>query len=155
MKILGAAQIRVLEKATMNEAGITSLELMERAGEAFCNWFLDVYSPEDGPVHIFVGPGNNGGDGLVIARLLCKKFFEVQLFICHLSDTFSNEFNENFKLLPDKGAIDIIELKDGDDYPIFDEPGIIVDALLGIGISRPFSEYWLSLIHISEPTRPY
>jgi len=116
MKILSAAQIRELDKKTI------------------------------GGVEIFVGPGNNGGDGLVIGRLLSQKFFEVRIWICHLSEKFSSDFLANQAKLPTDGALEIIHLKLGNDYTIFEEPGIIIDAILGTGISKPIDDYWSSLI---------
>ena len=72
MKIASAAQIRALDKATIEKEPITSYDLMERASKTFCDWFADNFS-EDLPVWIFCGTGNNGGDGLAIARIFQKR----------------------------------------------------------------------------------
>lgn len=145
MKILNVSQIRTLDQQTIEREGIRSVNLMERAGQSFCDWFINVYTPEDGLVSIFVGLGNNGGDGLVIARILSKQFFEVRLVVCELSEKKSEDFQENFDRLP-KDALQIIKISEGDEFPIFDEPGIIIDAILGTGISRPLDGYWGALV---------
>ena len=151
MKILSVAQIQDLDKRTIELRDMTSLELMESAGQSFVNWFLEIYSPEDGDVNIFVGPGNNGGDGLVIGRLLCKQFFEVNIWVCHLRQKFSDDFQANFDRLPKRKEINIYDIEKGDDYPNFDEPGIIIDAILGTGLSHPLEDYWGGLVdHLNE-----
>ena len=146
MKILTAEQIRHLDAKTIELGEMRPIDLMEAAGQSFVQWFEQVYSPDDGMVNIFVGPGNNGGDGLVIGRLLSKKFFEVNIWVCHLSEKFSQDFKANQAMLPANGELEIRNLKDGDKYPEFEEPGIIIDAILGTGISRAIEGYWAGLL---------
>ena len=69
MKILSSDQIRFIDAETIKREGISSLELMERAAIAFCNWFTKKYTNKHSLIVIFSGVGNNGGDGLVIARI--------------------------------------------------------------------------------------
>ncbi len=151
MKILSVDQIRNLDTKTIELAEMRSLDLMEAAGQSFVNWFEQVYSPDDGVVNIFVGPGNNGGDGLVIGRLLSKKFFEINIWICHLKDKFSQDFKANQAALPASGELEVRSIKDGNVYPVFEEPGIIIDAILGTGITKPIEGYWAGLIdHLNK-----
>lgn len=69
MKILSVAQIREADQYTIQYEQIASVDLMERASRAFTNWFTKHYSVEK-KVAIFCGMGNNGGDGLAVARML-------------------------------------------------------------------------------------
>ena len=71
MKILSALQLYQLDKATIQNKPISSLDLMEFAATKCFHWILDYLHGERPLIHIFSGSGNNGGDGLVIAR----KFF--------------------------------------------------------------------------------
>jgi len=69
MQLALAAQMRELDRQTIEEIGIPGMVLMENAGRATVDWMEQVYGPVEGKtVCVFVGPGNNGGDGLVIAR---------------------------------------------------------------------------------------
>ena len=90
MKILTAAQTKILDKITIAEQGIESVDLMERAARAFVTWFKDVYENkylssnsgyDPNTVSIFCGLGDNGGDGLAIARMLDDADYIVTIYI--------------------------------------------------------------------------
>ena len=72
IKILSSEQIRQLDRFTIENEPIKSIDLMERASQVFTDWFLEIHSHEK-DVTIFCGPGNNGGDGLAVSRLLSEK----------------------------------------------------------------------------------
>jgi NAD(P)H-hydrate repair Nnr-like enzyme with NAD(P)H-hydrate epimerase domain len=80
MKILTAAQIREADAFTIERENLGPAELMERAAMAFANWF-DANCNREKEVAVFCGPGNNGGDGLAIARLLFDNDFLVRVFL--------------------------------------------------------------------------
>lgn len=83
MKLVTAEQMRGLDNAAINTFKIPSLELMENAGRRTVEIMLDKYGePQGKKVAIFVGPGNNGGDGLVIARLLAARMASPIVFLC-------------------------------------------------------------------------
>jgi len=98
MKILSTRQIRELDNYTIENESITSVDLMERAASAFTEWYVQHYD-ESHPVYIICGPGNNGGDGLAVARLLEKRFYAVQVYLLLFSDKTSNDFQVNLKRL--------------------------------------------------------
>ncbi len=79
VKILSVEQIRALDAWTIEHEPIPSLDLMERAARTFKNWFAERYPDRDRRVCIFCGPGNNGGDGLAVARMLAQDFYEVEV----------------------------------------------------------------------------
>ena len=74
MKILNAEQVKKLDAYTIKNEPILSISLMERAARVCTEWLIERY-PAYTPVSVFTGPGNNGGDGLAIARMLCGKGF--------------------------------------------------------------------------------
>ena len=76
-KIFTTQQIRSLDADTIANEPITSIDLMERASVAFVKWFTSHFDSEHS-VRIFVGLGNNGGDGLAIARLLAEEKYKVE-----------------------------------------------------------------------------
>ena len=87
-------------------------------------------------VYVLAGPGNNGGDGLVIARLLHKAGFDTIVVIPQLSDSFSPDFMINRERLEKIGFSKIILLGEEDRFPLCSGNTVIVDALFGTGLNR-------------------
>ena len=84
MKIVTAAQMQALDRRTITEAGIPGLTLMERAGAHVAELVLEGLGADSkDTVTILCGKGNNGGDGLVTARLLAKQGPKVQVVLLH------------------------------------------------------------------------
>lgn len=135
MKILSSEQVRAADQYTIKNEPIASIGLMERAASIFCEWFIENFDKQN-TVHIFCGQGNNGGDGLVIARILLKNGYTVQTSILKLKDKGSPDFEENLKKLKKvkKSQLKIIEKKK--DIPKEIEANIIIDALFGSGLDR-------------------
>ena len=146
MKILSAAQIKQLDLFTIQTEAISSIDLMERASQAFVDWFCEQFSEGKQPILIFCGPGNNGGDGLAIARLLDQRSYHVQLVICQISKQRSSDFEENFKRLHKRTRVPVIELQSGDQWPALERAAILIDAIFGSGLNRPVKGYWGELL---------
>ncbi|MBX0334889.1 NAD(P)H-hydrate dehydratase [Pontibacter sp. HSC-14F20] len=134
MKILSAQQTREADAQTISEKGIASEELMERAARAFTGWFENKFTPEQ-PVCIFCGPGNNGGDGLVVARLLHQRLYDVQLYLVNDGGQTSPDFQINLERLPHE--VPPHHIKSKDDLPVIPDNACIIDTLFGTGLSRP------------------
>ena len=148
VKILSAAQIRELDAYTILNEPVSSIDLMERASMVFTNWFTQKYDYQNTSIYLFCGPGNNGGDGLAIARLLHHSYYKVHIYICKIGNTTSEDFDQNLKRLPRHNAIATTEIKNGDEFPkLSAEGGIIIDGLFGSGLSRPIEGYWALLIN--------
>jgi NAD(P)H-hydrate epimerase len=136
MKILSADQTRAADKATMQVEGIRSDELMERAATRFSEWLMDRLSQrEAGEVHIFCGPGNNGGDGLAVARHLHLAGYVVQVWLLH-AHKVSPDFTINRQRLP--AEVPCTELNPNH-LPQLPATTTVVDALFGTGLSRPLT----------------
>jgi len=152
MKILSAEQIRALDKYTIQEDSINSIDLMERASLAFVNWFINEYpDTEKQPIKVFCGIGNNGGDGLAVARLLYRRFYNIEIYCCQIASKKSEDFEINLKRLPDGNAIPIFNIEKGDDLPNLDENDLIIDAIFGSGLNRPIEGFWANLVtHINQ-----
>ncbi|GAB5464678.1 MAG: bifunctional ADP-dependent NAD(P)H-hydrate dehydratase/NAD(P)H-hydrate epimerase [Candidatus Kapaibacteriales bacterium] len=144
MKILSAEQLRSADQFTIENEPIPSIELMERASTEFVLAFLDVYSKAPKEVSIFCGVGNNGGDGLAIARLLHLKGWEVQCIIIEYSDKYSEDNLINQERLNELNS-STIKVSDYNDLPDTYH-SIIIDALVGIGISRPLEGLLLDIV---------
>ena len=134
MKIFTKDQIKKWDEFTMRSDGISSLELMERAASSCAKWFVQNYY-DTNSFAIFCGPGNNGGDGFAIARLLYKKGFEVILFADETQE-FSESAAINLKNCKDISGLEILNYEDANNF-VFKKNTIIIDALFGIGLSRP------------------
>ncbi len=106
--------------------GITSLELMENAGRAIVEIIEKNYSPCN--VAIFCGPGNNGGDGFVVARLLSEKGWQVELALLGEKSRLKGDAKINAERF--KG--DILAFENID----LSNKRLIVDAIFGAGLNR-------------------
>jgi hydroxyethylthiazole kinase-like uncharacterized protein yjeF len=136
MKILSAAQTRAADQATIQAQSISSADLMERAARACTEWLLDNLRPGYGTeIHLFCGPGNNGGDGLVVARQLHQAGYAPRVWLLPAS-RHSPDFLLNRQRLP--AAVPVAELRP-DQLPPLQPDAVVVDALFGTGLSRPLA----------------
>lgn len=146
MKILSASQTRALDAYTIEHEPITSIDLMERASLTFVNWFVKQFPSTEKTVYIFCGIGNNGGDGLAVARLLQQRFYTVEIYCCAISEKLAPDFETNLSRLPKRADIPIYNIQAEDDFPRLQEQGIIIDAIFGSGLNRAVEGYWAKLI---------
>lgn len=141
MKILSADQIKAWDAYTIREESIASIELMERASRAFVNWFIEHYDATQ-KVGIVCGTGNNGGDGLAIARLLHDWNYPVKVWIVRGGNE-SPDFTTNLKRLE---KISIQEITTDTDCELFSDRNILIDAIFGTGLSRPVEGIYAQVI---------
>ncbi|MDQ0065397.1 NAD(P)H-hydrate dehydratase [Chryseobacterium lathyri] len=134
MKIFTAEQIRQWDRFTISNEPVSSIQLMERASEALASWISE-NCKNHRKFAVFCGNGNNGGDGLAVARILYLKGFDVDVFVQNPKGKFSDDASVNFKRLRDFSGISVKEFKDIDQNN-FDSKTIIIDALFGTGLSR-------------------
>jgi len=136
MKILTPSQIYKADQATMANESITSLELMERVGKLCAEWIIRNFDSENKlTYYIFCGIGNNGGDGLAIARLLLEQKFNVKVFIVNFSEKRSDDFLENLERLKNLDFWPIV-INESDSFPLIKDNAIIIDAIFGLGLKR-------------------
>ncbi|MDF1868266.1 MAG: NAD(P)H-hydrate epimerase, partial [Saprospiraceae bacterium] len=139
MKILNTDQIRALDAQTIKKEPISSIDLMERASQTFVDWFVDQFPKWKNQICIICGPGNNGGDGLAIARLLFEKDYLVKVLICEISDHFSDDFLINLERIKKLESLPIEQLNLEDKHPSFETGTMIIDAIFGSGLNRSIS----------------
>lgn len=142
MKIFNVEQIRAMDAYTIEHEPIASIDLMERASQAFVRWFCNQYV-NTRPVAIFCGKGNNGGDGLAIARILSNSGYDVQVFIAEYTLNATDDFKQNWARLG--SHLTPRRIHSENDLPQLPKQVVCIDALLGSGLSRPV-EGILSLI---------
>ncbi|GAB4397192.1 MAG: bifunctional ADP-dependent NAD(P)H-hydrate dehydratase/NAD(P)H-hydrate epimerase [Microscillaceae bacterium] len=135
MKIYTTAQVRSWDQFTIAHTPIASIDLMEQAAQAFVK-ALEAEKELAGRTCVLIcGPGNNGGDGLAIARLLLDKGHSVAVYVVNLGAKPSLDFRINYQRL--KNRLAIFEIRSTEDFPILPPESILIDALLGAGLSRP------------------
>lgn len=136
MKILPIEKIREADNYTIKNEPITSINLMERAAQQLYKWVKKRVHKYQ-PIKIFTGLGNNGGDGLVLARLLGEKGYEVQVYIINYTDKSSDDFAANLTLLKELDVVDLNFISNKIEIPDIEEDDIVIDAILGSGLTRP------------------
>jgi len=135
MKILKSSQIRDVDSFTIKNEPINSIDLMERASLTITRWIEEKISKER-LIKFFIGPGNNGGDGLAIARQLYHLKFDIEIFILKITDNLSKDSEINLERLKKISSISIIEIKSNSDFPIINSNDLIIDGLFGSGLTR-------------------
>ncbi len=153
MKIFSSVQLYKADATTIKKQKITSALLMERAGSSCFNWLHDKLGGAQVPIHIFCGIGNNGGDGLVIAKHLINYGYNVFVYIANFTDKRSHDFLINYDLIKEVGSNWPKLMTSEADFPKIKNDDIIIDALFGIGLNRP-PEGWvkklIQYLNISE-----
>jgi NAD(P)H-hydrate epimerase len=134
MKILSAQQTRKADAHTIQTEPISSLNLMERAAKRATYKLLDLNLGTK--YHIMCGQGNNGGDGLVMARYLAEAGQTVVVTIVEHSKNPSEDFKVNAKRLA-KTKAEVVPLASADGLRQPEPKTVVVDALLGSGLDRP------------------
>lgn len=134
MKIFSVSQIKAWDAYTIQHEPVTSIDLMERAAVACFKWISKNFN-ESTSFKIFCGKGNNGGDGLAIARLLCQQNFLVSVYIISSDSNGSHDFEINLKRLEATSA-KIYFLEDNKSFPSFSNTNVIVDAIFGTGLNK-------------------
>lgn len=137
MKVLGISQIREADQFTILHEPVASIDLMERAAGQLFKWFRENTDPGASYV-IICGPGNNGGDGLALARMLADVGWEVSVVLIWFSAQGSPDLLINLERLREQGKVPILEVRNAAEFPpLKRENLILVDGLLGSGLSRP------------------
>lgn len=134
IKILSASQIKELDAYTIQHEPVSSIELMERACRAFTNWLVERYDATH-RIGIICGTGNNGGDGLGIARMLHEWNYPVKVWIVRGGVKETTDFQINLHRLEGKILVNEITSEVKPEY--FSDRTILIDAVFGSGLSRP------------------
>lgn len=152
MKIFSAEQIYAADKATIKKQNITGDDLMERAATQLFNWLHLRLQGGQIKIQLFCGIGNNGGDGLALARHLQEHGYTFTVHVVNYSEKRSDDFLTNLKRLEDRDVWPEF-LKEGDDLPEIGRDHIIIDAVFGLGLNRPPEDWVVDIfehLHRSE-----
>lgn len=136
--LVDSNQMKAIDDYTINQAGIPSMVLMERAALAVSNKMLEKISKTDS-ILVICGTGNNGADGVAVARILKSKGFLVDIQIVGDENRSSEEFKQQLFIAKNLDVNVINNAK-------ISEYNVIIDALFGIGLSKPITGAFADVI---------
>ncbi|PLX66388.1 MAG: bifunctional ADP-dependent NAD(P)H-hydrate dehydratase/NAD(P)H-hydrate epimerase [Denitrovibrio sp.] len=143
MEILNSSQMAKADSFAINEIGIPSSVLMENAAITVTDEIL-TRMPDIVSAAVVAGSGNNGGDGLAVARLLINAGLACDVYMDCDESKLKGDCLLNYNILKNYNApIFIIE---GKEIPTFSDYDITIDALFGTGLSRPLKGFYAALV---------
>lgn len=144
--VLNARQTRETDAHTISHEPVASINLMERAARAACQWLIDRYSVRTS-FRVLAGCGNNGGDGLAMARLLADEGARVRVNLFRHRPELSPDARVNLDRLAGT-SVEMLDVPVGSIPVPPPDDEVVIDALLGIGTDRPL-DGWLKDVVIS------
>jgi NAD(P)H-hydrate epimerase len=149
MKIFNCSQIREIDAQTIRNEPVASIDLMERAAHKVFSWLTGRFS-RTARFMVFAGPGNNGGDGLAVSRMLIDSGYNTETF-CIKQGKTSDDFTINLRWLEDLAGSKIRYIGSKDDLPFIDSGSVVIDAIFGSGLARTVSGLFSDVIkHINN-----
>jgi NAD(P)H-hydrate epimerase len=146
--VLSAAQIKAWDAYTIKHELITSVDLMERAARACVDW-IEKHCRQK-VLNIFCGKGNNGGDGLAIARLLLQRKKTVKVYILEIGKEGTTDFRINLERLQALSE-SVHFLQDEAQIPKMEKDEVVIDALFGTGLNTSLTGLAAALTrHINQ-----
>jgi len=149
MKILTAAQMQRIDRLTTERYGVPGLTLMENAGRSVVEFLERHFAPLDRHgIAIICGKGNNGGDGMVVARLLRGRGCEPRVILLALPEALKGDAAVNYQRLAASGAPETAASPEAWDRVRASLAGttLVVDAILGTGLSKPVEGFLLQVV---------
>lgn len=136
-KVFSIPQIREADRYTIENEPIASVDLMERAARACYTWMVtNINDLDTSTVAVVCGMGNNGGDGLALARMLATAGVRVDVYVIALSDKGMPDFEINKQRLSGMD-VNVCNVSSLEEFIFSSSVDIIVDAVLGSGLTRP------------------
>lgn len=145
MKIFTSEQIYQADNFTIEKQQIKSDELMERAAIQIFNWIHYRMQGAQVKIHLFCGIGNNGGDGIALARHLQEHGYNIEVNVVNYSEKRSKDFLINLDRLKDRKLWPNFLDSDGQ-FPSIAKEDIVVDAIFGIGLNRTPDDWVVRLM---------
>ncbi|WP_456433484.1 NAD(P)H-hydrate dehydratase [Thermosulfuriphilus sp.] len=152
MYLLRAQEMQALDRACIEELGIPGLVLMENAGRGTAELIWELFSPLE-TVAILVGPGNNGGDGLVIARHLKARGIRSTVYLLAPEERFRGDAAINLRAAKAHGLPMVSVVNDSGLFLLeagLSKAEVIVDALFGTGLKRPLTGRFARAVELAN-----
>lgn len=154
MKLFKSDQIRQIDEFTIKNEPVASIDLMERAAIQLLRWYISRFE-RSRRIFIFAGPGNNGGDGLALARLLESERYEPHVYYIKITEKTSDDWNKNILRLKSETKVPFTNLTSTDQFPVISSEDIVIDAIFGSGLTRKvegLAEEVIKLINQTDST---
>jgi NAD(P)H-hydrate epimerase len=139
MKLFTTKQIAEIDKFTIENEPISDIDLMERASMQITNWLVQHFSTENRML-FFVGPGNNGGDALAIARQMTDLDFQCEVFLMDIGKELKGSPKTNWQRLEEQGRVRLSKISQISDFPETGSSDVFLDGLFGSGLTRPLEK---------------
>jgi hydroxyethylthiazole kinase-like uncharacterized protein yjeF len=150
VKILSAADIRAWDQYTIQHEPVASIDLMERAAHECVSWILKHY-PAAPSFAVFCGKGNNGGDGLAIARMLRGRNYPVSVYILEFGHKGTDDFQINLAKLQQLASPGIHFIQSENNFHPIPREQVVIDSLYGSGLNRALEDVTAKLVeHINH-----
>jgi hydroxyethylthiazole kinase-like uncharacterized protein yjeF len=150
-KIFSVQQVREADLFTLQQEPISSIDLMERAATKCCEWIKEKV-PVLNKCILFCGHGNNGGDGLAMARILYQAKFIIEVYVLNMPGKYSDDFAVNKDRLTQIDSSLIKQVCAVTDFPAINTDDIVIDAIFGTGLSKPVTGLAAEIIHMINNT---
>lgn len=153
MKILSAEEIRNWDQFTIENEPVSSIDLMERAASRITDWVLEHYPGQ--AYAIFCGKGNNGGDGLAVARQLlqAKPDAILNIHILEFGIKGTEDFQQNLARLHHYTGASLFYIQEEGHFPPIHKNELVIDALFGSGLNRGLEGLTAKLVqYINDST---
>lgn len=143
MRVLTSEQMREADRRTIHDIGIPGIVLMENAGRQVASAMeAHIDGLPGGTVAVLAGPGNNGGDGFVIARTLVQRHIDASVFLFGRVADVKGDARTNLNVLGQLG-IQVVEITDAHAWELHGsevmDADVIVDAIFGTGLRDPLT----------------
>jgi len=149
MKLLTPQQIHEWHEYTIEYEPVASIDLMERAARQCTDFILDQQLIRGG-IKVFCGKGNNGGDGLAVARQLIEAGMQPFTYILEFGAKGTDDFQTNLTRLHSL-TTDIYFVQSAEFFPVINQGDLVIDALYGSGLNRPLKDLNAQLVeHINQ-----
>lgn len=146
MKILPIDKIREADAYTIKHEPVASIDLMERAATQLFLW-IKKRVDDSHAFKIFVGRGNNGGDGLALGRMLAQANYNVSIFTIRYSGKVSGDFKTNFERVKKLENVSIFDIKEIEQFPEINEDDVVIDAIFGSGLTRSITGFYGDIVN--------
>lgn len=153
-KIFTSKQIKSIDEYTIKNEPVSSFELMERASRELFARIAAIVNRND-EIMIFSGTGNNGGDGLAVARMLRESSYRVTVFVVNISPLRSDEWQKNLDKFNSTGGTGAVVIDEISSIPLITAGSVVIDAIFGSGLSRKPEGLALEVIKSINESEPF
>ena len=145
MKIFSTEHIRNIDRVTIEEEGVSSMELIHRVAEGVVNEILSRWSPSK-PTMVFAGAGNNGADALIVAKLLIEAGFNPHVVLINVKgDSLSPDCRACRDELLRLGNVAMTEIVHTSHIPTLTADHLVIDGLFGTGLRNPLEGGYMAM----------